>query len=99
MSIDDLSRFLIVAAPIEWFLTFYAYQLAHRFHENSLWFLFGVFAVCAVIVSIGASLGAANLLGIDLPDGVGTASLTIIFILCAAIPPSWFVGFLMGKFR
>lgn len=99
MSPDDLSRVLLVLAPVEWVLTVFAFDLARKHHENSVWFLFGVFVMCALIVTVGAILGAAYLAQYRLPAGSFMAAMTLVFCVAAAVPPIWFVGYLLGKFR
>lgn len=99
MNPDDLSRLLLVLAPIEWVLTVFAFDLARKYHENSVWFLFGVFVMCALIVTVGAILGYAHLTEYRLPAGSLMVAWTVIFGVAAAVPPFWFVGYLLGKFR
>jgi len=95
---EQLAWSFILLAPIEWLIVIFAWRLSRPVGEHSLSFSVGVFAACAVIVTIGAILGLAYL-NDAIPRGAIVIGLTSIIWIAASVPPSWIVLYKFGLFR
>ena len=99
MTLDDVSRLLIVLAAVDWALTAMIYIAARRISEPSLTERATTSVILSIIASIAAYLGAARL-GVVAVDN-GTATVLLVTALCLVSLPQfiWSISLAAGRFR
>lgn len=99
MSLEDVSRLLIVLAAADWMFTAVIYVTARRLREPALTERATTSAILSVIATIAAWLGAARLGIVALDNGTAVGLLAVALILVSAPQFIWTISLAAGRFR
>jgi len=99
MSVDDVSRLLIVLAGFDWVATAVIYIAAYHYREPALSERASTSVILSAVATIAALLGANRLGLLHIDSGLATVMLAGSLILVSAPQFIWTAGLALGKFR
>lgn len=96
---DILSWLLIILAGMDVAVTIVLLRAARRLHEPAL----EERATVSIVLTLGglsaAALGAAHLVGLDLPTELSVTMFVIVLVIMSAPQMVWYALYRLGRFK
>jgi len=99
VTLDNVSRLLIVLAACDWALTALLFIAARDLHEPALSERATTSVILSTVATIAALLGANRLGAIHVSGETSIALLTVALLLVSAPQFIWAIGLATGRFR